>query len=342
MLKLKESGTRKTKRSLTPPLASIPSTLPSISIVNCAMHNANAQQLKEQARNLGFSFCGISKATELTDDARRLENWLNANRNGQMRYMENYFDIRIDPRKLVDNAKSVITLLFNYFPEKMQRTDTYQVSKYAYGNDYHEVIKHKLHELLQFLRNEIGDINGRCFVDSAPILERSWAQKSGAGWVGKNGNLITKQHGSFFFLAEIVCDVAFEYDTPFSKDYCGTCKACVDACPTQAIMPNKEIDGSKCISYFTIELKDAIPQNMKGQFQDWIFGCDACQDVCPWNRFSSPNIEPKFKPNEELLNYSKVEWEEITAEVFQKVFRKSAINRTKYDGLMRNIKFIAS
>ncbi len=306
------------------------------------MHSNATIKLKEEAKKLGFSYCGISKAEELTEDALRLEKWLNANRHGEMHYMENHFEKRIDPRKLVDGAKSVITLLYNYFPEKSQTKDTFKISKYAYGDDYHDYIKVKLHALLQTLKTQIGEINGRCFVDSAPVLERSWALKSGAGWIGKNGNLITKQQGSFFFLAEIICDIEFDYDAPFAKDYCGTCTACVDACPTEAILNNKVIDGSKCISYFTIELKKAIPIEVKGKFDDWIFGCDICQDVCPWNRFSKPQPEIIIKPESEILNFTMNEWREITEDVFKVVFKDSAVKRTKFLGLKRNIEFLTT
>ncbi len=300
----------------------------------------NSLQLKDEAKKMGFSFCGISKATELTEDAYRLEYWLKANRHGQMGYMENHFEKRIDPRKLVDGAKSVITLLYNYFPEKEQNKESYKISKYAYGHDYHHTIKTKLNTLLGTMKSAVGDLHARCFVDSAPVLERAWAQRSGAGWIGKNGNLITKTQGSFFFLAEIICDVTFEYDQPMAKDYCGTCTACIDACPTEAILNQKIIDGSKCISYFTIELKNAIPDEVKGKFNDWIFGCDVCQDVCPWNRFSKPHGIKEFEPNEVILNFTKNDWNEITEDVYTLAFKNSAIKRTKFSGLKRNIEFL--
>lgn len=300
----------------------------------------DAKTLKLQAKQLGFSFCGISKAAELTDDARRLEQWLNQGKQGSMKYMENHFEKRIDPRKLVEGAKSVITLMYNYFPSQTPVDGTYKISKYAYGEDYHDIIKEKLHLLWDIMRASRGEALGRCFVDSAPVLERSWAWHSGAGWIGKNGNLINKQMGSFFFLAEIICDLEFEYDAPIAKDYCGSCSACIDACPTQAIEPGKSINGSKCISYFTIELKDAIPMEMKGKFQDWIFGCDICQDVCPWNRFSKAHEELAFEPKPALLQMTNDNWNELNESIFKELFGKSAVKRTKYIGLKRNIQFL--
>lgn len=300
------------------------------------------QQLKNEASRLGFSFCGISKAEFLEEEAPRLENWLKQNLHGEMQYMENHFDKRLNPTLLVEGSKSVISLMYNYYPAAQQKEDSYQISKYAYGEDYHYVIKEKLKELVQFLTDEIGEINARVFTDSAPVLERAWAKKSGLGWVGKNSMLIHPKQGSFFFLAEIILDVEFDYDTPI-KDYCGTCNACVEACPTEAILPNKVVDGSKCISYFTIELKDEIlPNEVKGKFNDWMFGCDICQDVCPWNRFSTPTKELLFSPNQKLLNYSKNEWRELTEEIFNELFKKSAVKRTKFDGLKRNIRFLTS
>lgn len=298
------------------------------------------QKIKNEAIRLGFSFCGISKSEFLEDDAPHLENWLNQNRHGKMQYMENYFDKRLNPALLVEGSKSVISLMYNYFPLQQQREDSFKISKYAYGEDYHHVIKNKLKELVQFITTEVGEINARIFTDSAPILERAWAKKSGLGWIGKNSMLINPKQGSFFFLAEIILDVEFDYDAPI-KDYCGTCNACVEACPTEAILPNKVIDGSKCISYFTIELKDEIlPNEVKGKFNDWMFGCDICQDVCPWNSFSKPTSELLFSPNLELLNYSKKQWTELTEEIFNELFKKSAVKRTKFEGLKRNIKFL--
>lgn len=310
-------------------------------ILNKNVTQKNTQFIKQKATELGFSFCGISKAEFLEEEAPRLEKWLSNNMHGKMQYMENHFEKRLDPTKLVEGSKSVISLMYNYFPEKEQRKDSFNISKYAYGQDYHFIIKDKLKTFLQLLFDEIGEINARVFTDSAPILERAWAKKSGLGWVGKNTMLINKKQGSFFFLAEIILDVELQYDTPI-KDYCGSCTACIDACPTDAILPNNVIDGSKCISYFTIELKDELlPKEYTKNFNDWIFGCDICQDVCPWNRFSSPHQEPLFNPDSRLLNYSKKEWEEITQEVFQEIFRKSAVKRTKFSGLKRNIEAIS-
>jgi len=297
----------------------------------------NTRFIKQKAYELGFSFCGVAKAEFLEEEAPRLEKWLSNNMHGKMQYMENHFEKRLDPTKLVEGSKSVISLLYNYFPEKEQQDNTYKISKYAYGQDYHFIIKDKLKTLLQLIFNEIGEVNARVFTDSAPILERAWAKKSGLGWIGKNTMLINKKQGSFFFLAEIILDVELQYDAPI-KDYCGSCTACIDACPTNAILPNNSIDGSKCISYFTIELKDELlPNEHTKNFNEWIFGCDICQDVCPWNRFSTPHQEPLFAPDNRLLNYSKKEWEEITEEVFQEIFRKSAVKRTKFSGLKRNI-----
>ena len=301
----------------------------------------HSSYIKQQASLLGFDYCGISKAQMLDDDARRLENWLNTNMHGQMKYMENYFDLRVDPAKLVPGAKSVITLLKNYFPSQQQHPGTPKISKYAYGKDYHDVIRSKMKTLLQLMQDEIGEIHGRGFVDSAPVLERSWAQRSGLGWIGKNGNLLTKESGSFFFIATLITDLELEYDDPFAKDFCGNCTRCIDACPTDAILPGKVINGSKCISYYTIELKDSlIPGEMKGKFNDWAFGCDVCQDVCPWNRFSKPNDEPEFTPIPEVLNLATKEWEQMTEESFKKIFKHSPISRTKWKGIQRNIKFI--
>ena len=283
--------------------------------------------------------CGISKAGFLEEEAPRLENWLNNNMNGQMSYMENHFDKRLNPTLLVDDAKSVISLLLNYYPSELQNEDSYKISKYAYGQDYHHVIKEKLNELLHFIQTEIGEVSGRAFVDSAPVLDKAWAAKSGLGWVGKNSNLITQKVGSFYFIAELIIDLELDYDTP-TTDHCGSCTACLDACPTEAIVSPYVVDGSKCISYFTIELKDNLPQEMKGKFDDWMFGCDVCQEVCPWNRFSKPHNEPLFQSSPDILNFSKSDWEEITVDTFQKVFKNSAVKRTKYEGLLRNINFL--
>ena len=295
--------------------------------------------IKTEATRLGFMSCGISKAEFLEDEAPRLEQWLNENRNGEMGYMENHFDKRLDPTLLVPGAKSVVSLLLNYFPQETQREDSYKLSKYAYGRDYHFVIKDKLKQLLHFINEEIGEVGGRAFVDSAPVLDKAWAAKSGLGWIGKNSNLLSKKTGSFFFIAELIIDLELEYDTPVT-DHCGSCTACIDACPTDAIYEPYKVDGSKCISYYTIELKDSIPESEKGKFEDWMFGCDICQDVCPWNRFSKPHNEPLFDPHPDLLQMTKHDWEEITRETFNEIFRKSAVKRTKYDGLKRNINFL--
>lgn len=283
--------------------------------------------------------CGISKAGFLEQEAPRLEDWLNQNRHGQMQYMENHFDKRLDPTKLVEGSKSVISLLLNYYPSKVQRDDSYKISKYAYGTDYHFVIKDKLKELLHCIQQTVGDVHGRAFVDSAPVLDKAWAAKSGLGWIGKHSNLLSKQAGSFYFIAELIVDLDLEYDTPVT-DHCGSCTACIDACPTQAIVEPYKVDGSKCISYFTIELKNEIPSSVSGQFDDWMFGCDVCQDVCPWNRFSKAHKEPLFDPHPQVLSNSKKDWEEVTKEVFSEIFKKSALKRTKFEGLRRNIEFL--
>jgi len=285
-------------------------------------------------------FCGVSQAEFLEEEAPRLEKWLEANMHGNMRYMENHFDKRLDPRLLVDGAKSVVSLALNYFPKESQTPDSYKLSKYAFGEDYHFVIKWKLKELMKFIQAEIGEVDGRVFVDSAPVLDRAWAKKSGLGWIGKNGNLINKQAGSFFFLAELIIDLELEPDGPV-KDYCGTCTACIDECPTEAIPQPYVVDGSKCISYLTIELKDEIiPKEFQGKMEDWMFGCDICQDVCPWNRFSTPHNEPLLNAKPYLLGLNKQDWEDLTEEVFRDLFKNSAVNRTKFDGLKRNIEFL--
>lgn len=294
------------------------------------------------ALKLGFDYCGIAKAQPLDEDARRLENWLNKGMHGNMKYMENYFDLRIDPSKLVPGARSVITLLKNYYPSQTPSGDL-KISKYAYGTDYHYVIKDQLKQLMHDLQEQIGNFDGRGFVDSAPVLERTWAKKSGLGWLGKNGNLITKQSGSFFFIATLITDLDLVADDPFAKDFCGSCTRCIDACPTGAIEEGKVVNGSKCISYFTIELKDEIiPEEMKGKFQNWMFGCDVCQDVCPWNRFSKPHHEEKFAPIPEVLNMSTRDWEALSEDTFKKIFKNSPLSRSKYKGIQRNIKFITS
>jgi epoxyqueuosine reductase len=299
-----------------------------------------SQLIKAEALRLGFSTCGIAKADFLEDEAPRLEQWLKDGYHGEMQYMENHFDMRLDPRLLVDGAKSVISLSYNYFPEQQQNSDSYKLSKYAYGEDYHHIVKSKLKELHDFIQEEIGEIDGRAFVDSAPIMERAWAEKAGLGWNGKHSLLIQKELGSYFFLSELILELELEYDIPFTTDHCGTCTKCIDACPTEAILPNNTVDGSKCISYFTIELKNEIPNDVKGKMEDWMFGCDICQDVCPWNRFSTPHQEPLFSPHPELIQMTKRDWEEITEDVFKKVFNKSAVKRTKFSGLQRNIQFL--
>ena len=293
--------------------------------------------IKNKAKELGFDFCGISKAEFLESEAKLLETWLNRNYNGKMAYMANYFDKRLDPRLLVDGAKSVITFILNYYPEEELTEQDYKISKYAYGTDYHFVIKDKLASLLADMQKEIGEINARVFVDSAPVMDKVWAKKGGVGWVGKHSNLINRKIGSFFFIGEIICDMELDYDGPI-KDYCGTCTACIDACPTDAIAEPYVVDGSKCISYLTIELKENIPAEFKDKMENWAFGCDICQDVCPWNSFAKPHKTAEFLPNEDLKNLKN--WEEITQEVFSKTFKNSAIKRTKYQGLLRNIAFL--
>lgn len=306
-------------------------------------HSNHTRFIKKTAAELGFDYCGIAKAERLDEDAARLETWLSKDMHGSMKYMENHFELRVNPCKLVPGARSVITLLKNYFPSAEQTEGSPKISKYAFGKDYHDVIRSKMNLFLSLIREEIGEVNGRGFVDSAPVLERSWAQRSGIGWIGRNGNLITKESGSFFFIATLITDLELAYDDPFAKDFCGTCTKCIDACPTQAILPDKVVNGSKCISYFTIELKDMlIPGEMKGQFDNWAFGCDTCQDVCPWNRFSQPNQETEFNPIPEILNLKTREWEEMTEDSFKKLFRQSPLSRTKWKGIQRNIKFLQS
>ena len=298
--------------------------------------------VKQLAAQYGFDYCGIARAVPLDDDARRLEQWLNQGMHGSMQYMENYFDLRIDPSRLVPGARSVINLLKNYYPAETSPQEL-KISKYAYGKDYHEVIRPRLKSMISELQDKIGQFNGRGFVDSAPVLERAWARKTGLGWIGKNGNLINKQSGSFYFIATLITDLELEYDDPLVKDYCGSCTKCIDSCPTDAIMPGKVINGSKCISYFTIELKDEIiPAEMKGKFDNWMFGCDICQDVCPWNRFSQPHHEEAFTPFPEILNLSTKEWEELSEEMFRKIFKLSPLSRSKHKGIQRNIRFLKS
>jgi len=297
--------------------------------------------LRQEAQRLGFSFVGIAKAEQMDEEGRRLEEWLNQGKHGQMSYMANHFDKRIDPTKLVPGAKSVVTLMYNYHTEATQVDETApKISQYAYGQDYHFIIKHKLKDLLRFLNEQVGEVSGRCFVDSAPVLERDWAKRSGVGWIGKNTLLINPKAGSYFFLAELIIDLELVTDNPI-KDYCGTCTKCIDACPTEAISPEGYVmDGSKCISYLTIELKEAIPKEFKGKMDGWMFGCDICQQVCPWNRFATPHAEPAFEPHPDLLTMKKQDWEEITEEVFREVFRKSPVKRTKFEGLKRNLDFL--
>jgi epoxyqueuosine reductase len=301
--------------------------------------SANTAFIKSVAKRLGFISCGISKAEFLETEAPRLEHWLNTNQHGEMSYMENHFDKRLDPTKLVEDSKSVISLVLNYYPQEHQIEETFKISKYAYGHDYHFVIKDKLKELLSSIQESIGKVSGRAFVDSAPVLDKAWAAKSGLGWIGKNSNLITKQIGSFYFIAELIVDLELDYDNP-TTDHCGSCTACIDACPTNAIETPYIVNGSKCISYFTIELKENIPLEFKNKFEDWIFGCDICQDVCPWNKFSKPHSEPLFNPSPELLSMSKKDWQEITEETFQALFKDSPIKRAKFSGMERSIDYI--
>lgn len=304
-----------------------------------ASKSQHTKSIKAEATRLGFMSCGISRAQFLEEEAPRLEKWLSKNMHGEMSYMEKHFDKRLDPTKLVEGSKSVISLLLNYYPSQTQNPESYKISKYAYGTDYHFLIKDKLKALLHFIEDNIGAVHGRAFVDSAPVLDKAWAAKSGLGWIGKHSNLLSKQVGSFFFIAELIIDLELEYDKP-TTDHCGSCTACIDACPTQAIVQPYVVDGSKCISYLTIELKNEIPSTFSNQLDNWMFGCDICQDVCPWNRFSKPHNEPLFNPHVELLSKSKKEWEEITEEVFAEIFKKSAVKRTKFSGLMRNINFL--
>jgi epoxyqueuosine reductase len=301
-------------------------------------HN-HARMIKEEAQRLGFMACGISKAEFLSEEAHNLEAWLKGNYHGDMQWMENNFDKRVDPTKLVDGAKSVISVLLNYYPEKQQNADAPQISKYAYGRDYHFVIKEKLKQLTQFITENIGEVNGRAFVDSAPVLDRAWAERCGLGWIGKHSLLLSKQAGSFFFIGEIICDLALPPDQP-TTEHCGTCTRCIDACPTDAIVQPFVVDANKCISYLTIEYKKELPESFKNSMENWAFGCDICQDVCPWNRFSTPTKVADFTPDERLLHFSRSEWMEITEEVFQQIFKNSAVKRTKFEGLKRNLNFL--
>jgi epoxyqueuosine reductase len=304
------------------------------------MPATTTQSIKTIARELGFSFCGVSKAEFLKDEAPRLEEWLKRGYQGKMGYLENYFDKRLDPSLLVPGAKSVVSLIYNYYPEKdLTKSGEFKVAKYAYGEDYHVVIKDKLKIFIERIQEEVGEVQGRAFVDSAPVMERAWAKRSGLGWIGKNSLLLNREMGSFFFLAELILDLELEYDAPI-KDYCGSCTACMDACPTDAIAEPYVVDGSKCISYFTIELKEEIPNEVKGKFENWIFGCDICQDVCPWNSFSKPHHEARFEPDPEFKSMTTQDWKEITDDVFKKLFGKSALQRTRISGLKRNISFL--
>lgn len=297
--------------------------------------------VKQAAAALGFDFCGIAKAEKLDEDARRLEKWLQKGMHGKMSYMERHFDLRTDPCLLVPGARSVITLLLNYAPVELQRETAPKVARYAYGHDYHDVIREKLNRFIHELRERIGAIDGRGFVDSAPVLERTWAKRSGLGWVGRNGNLINRNIGSYFFIATLITDLELDHDDPYARDYCGSCRKCIDACPTEAILPGPVVDGSKCISYFTIELKDQIiPSEMQGKFDNWIFGCDVCQEVCPWNRFAKPTREEAFNPLPEILNFTSREWEALSEEAFGKIFKQSPLKRSKHAGIMRNLSFI--
>ena len=301
----------------------------------------HTELIRKFSLELGFNYCGIAKARMLNEDARRLESWLQKGMHGKMQYMENYFDLRIDPSKLVPGARSVITLLLNYFPSEQQNDHVPRISKYAFGKDYHEVIRAKLRSFLELIHQQIGEVQWRGFVDSAPVHERSWTREAGIGWIGKNANLITKEQGSFFFIATLITDLELEYDDPFVKDYCGSCSRCIEACPTNAILEGHVVDGSKCISYFTIELKDSLlPGELKNKFDDWMFGCDVCQDVCPWNRFSKPTAEVAFTPIPEILNFTTKHWEELSEEAFKKIFQHSPLKRSKYSGIKRNLKFL--
>jgi epoxyqueuosine reductase len=303
--------------------------------------NHHSQLIRDEALRLGFGYVGFAKAEHMDEEARRLEQWLNQGMHGKMAYMANHFDKRVDPRKLVEGAKTVVSLTYNYYPqEEQQDPEAPKIARYAYGKDYHFVVKAKLRALFSYINEQIGEVNGRYFVDSAPVMERDWAKRAGLGWIGKNTLLLNPKAGSYFFLAELIIDLELEYDAPM-KDYCGTCTRCIDACPTDAISPNGYLlDGSKCISYFTIELKEAIPESYKGKFENWAFGCDICQEVCPWNRFSTPHQEPAFSPHPDLLSMKKADWDALTEETFRKVFKKSAVKRTKYSGLKRNLAFL--
>lgn len=317
-----------------------PGFIPYLCSVNSTENHARI--LKSTAKKLGFDLCGIAKAAYLEEEAPRLEAWLHQNYQGNMAYLANHFDKRLDPTKLVEGAKTVVSLMYNYYPQKKlpEDKDSIKLAKYAYGQDYHLVIREKLRSFLEILREEIGEINGRVFVDSAPVMERQWAQKSGLGWIGKNSLLLNRQQGSFFFLAELIIDLEIAPDTPMLRDYCGTCTACMDACPTDAIVQAEVVDASRCISYLTIELKESIPSEFKGKMENWAFGCDICQDVCPWNKFSKPHQDPTFNPHPDLEGFTEKDWVELTEETFGKVFKKSAVKRAKFEGLKRTIRFL--
>ncbi|MCD4832663.1 MAG: tRNA epoxyqueuosine(34) reductase QueG [Bacteroidales bacterium] len=313
---------------------------------------SNTARIKQKALELGFSTVGISRADFLAKESNLLKEWLDNGFHGEMQYMENNFEKRTDPGKLVKGAKSVISVLLNYYPEKLQKDNTYKISKYAYGKDYHFVVKEKLHDLLEFIQTEIGDVNGRAFVDSAPVMDKVWAAKSGLGWIGKNTNLISKEFGSFVFIGELIIDLELDYDHPDSsrpdkyrdsgrniKDYCGTCTKCIDACPTNALTPF-QLDARKCISYLTIEKKGVLPEEMKGKWKDWIFGCDICQDVCPWNSKMKPHNQQAFNISDELKTFTKEDWQNLNKPTFKKFFKNSPVERTKFEGLRRNIEFL--
>jgi epoxyqueuosine reductase len=294
-----------------------------------------------ESERLGFMACGFSKARFLEEEAPLFEEWLGRDYQGEMSWLANHFDKRLDPRKLLPGAKTVISLLFNYYPTKQQEDSSApKIAKYAYGEDYHFIVKDKLKSLLHFIGDNIGEVDGRAFVDSAPVMDRAWAQEAGLGWIGKNTLLLNKKAGSFFFIAELILDLEVEATPPTKFDHCGTCTRCIDACPTDALVDANLLDASKCISYLTIELKDAIPDEFEGKMENWAFGCDICQDVCPWNRFSKPHNESRLEPHPDLIDMKRKDWEEITEEVFRKVFKKSALKRTKYQGLIGNLDFL--
>jgi len=297
-----------------------------------------SQIIKSEASRLGFADCGIAKASPLEEEAEHLKKWLQENRHGEMNYMENYFEKRTDPTKLVEGAKSVISVIYNYYPKETQQEGTYKISKYAYGKDYHYILKEKLHSLLNFIQNKITEVNGRAFVDTAPVMDKAWAQKAGLGWIGKNTNLITYEYGSYVFIGELIVDIKLNYDTPI-RDYCGNCRKCIDACPTGALTEPYRIDASRCISYLTIEKKGEIPSGFQDKLNKRIFGCDTCQDVCPWNQKAKPTQSEELKPHPDLLNLQDKDWENLSREKFNELFRKSAVKRTKYEGLKRNIFF---